>query len=282
VRPIGISALISVHNEDHLLEPCVRSFVPWVDEVIVVENNSTDKSFQVAKKLAKRYKKVRVFSITCSDLYHNRRFALQQSKYQYIIRGDSDFVCIPDVCNNLRKALLSRNHSRLAVFRVKLVTLFGDFWHTRLSRMSSGLRKPSSRIFSWHDGLNFVKVGKRETTAVCSRAKRIVLKDPLFFHVTVKKMVPSLIRASRPHWRMQKSKKFRTVEDYALFRAKNEWGCSSIEEAARVRSRVLAKTLVKYDPDNYYAYPPEILQAMKTTKIKVVYKNGSPYEIIDS
>jgi len=45
-----ISAIIIAKNEDALIEDCIKS-VGWTDEVIVVDNGSTDKTVELAKKL---------------------------------------------------------------------------------------------------------------------------------------------------------------------------------------------------------------------------------------
>lgn len=46
----SVSAIIIAKNEDTRIEECLRS-VAWANEVIVVDNGSTDKTVEIAKKL---------------------------------------------------------------------------------------------------------------------------------------------------------------------------------------------------------------------------------------
>ena len=44
-----ISAVITAYNEEKNIEKCLKS-LKFVDEIIVVDNNSTDKTLEIAKK----------------------------------------------------------------------------------------------------------------------------------------------------------------------------------------------------------------------------------------
>jgi Glycosyl transferase family 2 len=49
------SAMIRVRNEERYLEPCVLSIVEHVDEVVIIDNRSTDRTPEVVDALCRRY-----------------------------------------------------------------------------------------------------------------------------------------------------------------------------------------------------------------------------------
>jgi glycosyltransferase involved in cell wall biosynthesis len=50
-RAYRISALVKCHNEELFLRQCIESIRPLVDEIVVVDNNSTDSSREIAMQL---------------------------------------------------------------------------------------------------------------------------------------------------------------------------------------------------------------------------------------
>lgn len=48
---IKISACILAKNEEENIAECIRSVKPYVDEVIVVDNGSTDNTGEIAESL---------------------------------------------------------------------------------------------------------------------------------------------------------------------------------------------------------------------------------------
>ena len=93
-RKPGISVLIATQNEEALVSLSLRSFLDFGDELVVVDNGSTDHTIEIVTDLASQYPdKIRFFHRPeLPDLYHNRQFALEQSRYEWIMRADSDFV----------------------------------------------------------------------------------------------------------------------------------------------------------------------------------------------
>jgi tetratricopeptide (TPR) repeat protein len=84
-----ISACLIVKNEEHCLETCLKSIAPHVDEIIVVDTGSTDKTIEVAKK----FKKVKVFNFEwIEDFAAARNFANEQATGDFILSVDADEV----------------------------------------------------------------------------------------------------------------------------------------------------------------------------------------------
>lgn len=50
MRRLPISVCLIVKNEEHYLDACLKSVKDWVNEIIVVDTGSTDKTIEIAKE----------------------------------------------------------------------------------------------------------------------------------------------------------------------------------------------------------------------------------------
>jgi len=85
-----ISVCISTYNEERNIEKCLKSVIDWVDEIIIVDGTSTDKTVIKAKKFGK---KVQIF-ITNNppNFLINRQKALNNAKNDWILQLDADEI----------------------------------------------------------------------------------------------------------------------------------------------------------------------------------------------
>ncbi|HAM39051.1 MAG: hypothetical protein A2474_00885 [Elusimicrobia bacterium RIFOXYC2_FULL_34_12] len=93
-----ISVSIIGHNEERNIERCLES-VKWVDEIIFVDCESTDKTAEIVNRYTKN-----VFSCDNNpNLNVNKQFGIEQCKNSWILYLDPDEV----VSGNLKKEILS-------------------------------------------------------------------------------------------------------------------------------------------------------------------------------
>lgn len=88
-KPLTLSLVIPVYNEEHHLKACldaVASQTVMPDEVLVVDNNSTDASVEIAK----RYPFVSVLHETTQGVGHARTKGFDAAKSEIIGRIDAD------------------------------------------------------------------------------------------------------------------------------------------------------------------------------------------------
>lgn len=82
-----ISAVILVKNQAEQLKRCIQSLT-WCDEVVVIDDHSTDGSDEVARKLGARvYRRA-----LDGDFSVQRNFALDKAKYEWVFFVDADEV----------------------------------------------------------------------------------------------------------------------------------------------------------------------------------------------
>ena len=116
--PIGVSGYLRVYNEAKTLALCINSVINALDELIIVVQESTDNSLQIAQALQQEYSnKIRVFSYPCINFtaninsvhslvnYYN--FALSKCRYSYGVKIDADQIYISAklqiICNIYRE-----------------------------------------------------------------------------------------------------------------------------------------------------------------------------------
>ena len=86
-----ITAVIPTHNRLFELERCIKSILPYVKEVIVIDNNSTDD----IQSLEKKYDEVHVFTVgynmgPCAAT----NWGIELSETPYILLVDNDAECL--------------------------------------------------------------------------------------------------------------------------------------------------------------------------------------------
>ncbi len=82
----GISVCMIVKNEELNLSSCISSFIDFVDEVIVVDTGSTDKTVEIANK----FNCVVIQSEWYNDFSYSRNIALSNANYEFILSIDAD------------------------------------------------------------------------------------------------------------------------------------------------------------------------------------------------
>jgi tetratricopeptide (TPR) repeat protein len=85
-QPIHLSLCMIVKNESHRLSDCLASVKDFVDEIIVTDTGSSDRTVEIAKQ---HKAKVSRFA-WCDDFATARNYALSQAKGEWILVLDAD------------------------------------------------------------------------------------------------------------------------------------------------------------------------------------------------
>jgi len=103
----SLSIVLSVHNEEKLLEEALKSIKDLADEIIVVDNESTDKTAQIAKKYTKN---IYVHKNTPNSLNATKNFGFSKAKGDWILSLDADERVSPELSEEIMGSL--RNFSQ--------------------------------------------------------------------------------------------------------------------------------------------------------------------------
>lgn len=106
-----ITAIIIAKNEEDLIVDCLES-VEFCDQIIVVDNGSTDRTAEVAKK-----HKAEVFGIKTDDFSKMRNFGLSKAKGEWVFYIDADERVTPELADEIHSKI--SNEKEKTAFKLK-------------------------------------------------------------------------------------------------------------------------------------------------------------------
>lgn len=121
----GVSAMLRVKNEEHNILYCLSSILDVFDEVVLIDNGSTDATAELVRTFNARHdhgNKVLVFSYpfqiarcggehlaTPEDSIHSLAYyynwCLSRCRYAYVFKVDADMVVLPQSVRRMRALL---------------------------------------------------------------------------------------------------------------------------------------------------------------------------------
>ena len=130
-----LSAIVIAKNEQDQLTRCLSS-LKFADEIIVIDNNSTDRTAKIAKDLKA---KVIKFSLQ-GDYSRIRNFALQQASYPWVLFVDADEVVSCELSEEIKTELSKSAFSGYFLPRLDFLwgqpLLHGDTGNIKLLRLA--------------------------------------------------------------------------------------------------------------------------------------------------
>ncbi|MEK7573052.1 MAG: glycosyltransferase family 2 protein [Patescibacteria group bacterium] len=106
-----ISGIVIAKNEQDLIRDCLSS-LKFCDEIIVIDNGSTDKTSQIAKE-----KKANVIEVDTDDFSKLRVEGLRNSKSEWVLYVDADERVTEDLAREIKEKL--ENPGKYIAFKIK-------------------------------------------------------------------------------------------------------------------------------------------------------------------
>jgi hypothetical protein len=127
----GYSFLIRIKNEESTIEKCIIDIIDLADEIIIVDNNSSDNTLNIILELEKKYKNIFVYQykidvprcgkehsenylkgglLSNNTLTNYYNWTLSKATYNKKIKWDGDFYAIKENCKELLDEYRNSNH----------------------------------------------------------------------------------------------------------------------------------------------------------------------------
>lgn len=125
---MGISVIIPVYNAERQVEQCIESLLKQgkvIEEILCVDDGSTDLSVSVIKKLQKQDKRIQLFSGGHYGVSHARNIGLEKATAEYLLFVDADDYVIQDTLAGLYRKV-QKTKADILVFGGRAE----DVWHS--------------------------------------------------------------------------------------------------------------------------------------------------------
>ena len=120
MNKVPLSVIILTKNEEHNIGDCLESVVDWADEVIVMDDESSDRTVE----LAQRYP-VKVFKRKMENEGRHRNWAYAQSRNEWVLNLDADETVTKDLQEEIRSSL---SDAKFESYSIPIKTYIGKFW----------------------------------------------------------------------------------------------------------------------------------------------------------
>lgn len=107
---MNLSGIVIAKNEEEVISKALKS-LSFCDEVIVIDNDSSDKTADLAKELG-----AKVFKKSTDNFSELRNYGRENAQGKFLLYIDSDEVVSLELAENIMKAIAS---DKIAAYRIK-------------------------------------------------------------------------------------------------------------------------------------------------------------------
>lgn len=147
-----LSAVLNVKNDQLVVKTCLES-IKWVDEIVVVLNDSTDGTEEIVKKYTKN-----IFKINGQDFAKVKNLGLEKTKGNWVLFIDADERVLMSLREEIKQLIEKNEKSAYAISRKNIIfgskVSYGPYKHDWVIRL---VKKSDSKgwIGKVHEHLEF-------------------------------------------------------------------------------------------------------------------------------
>ncbi|MDO8581019.1 MAG: glycosyltransferase family 2 protein [Candidatus Omnitrophota bacterium] len=118
---IPVSVVIITKNEEKNIDVCLRSVAGWADEIIVVDDESTDRTVELAKRFG-----VKLFTRKMENEGRHRNWAYAQAKNTWVLSLDADEEVLPELREEI--TVLLSGQPKFPAYTIPRRNYIGNYW----------------------------------------------------------------------------------------------------------------------------------------------------------
>ncbi|HUT85277.1 MAG TPA: glycosyltransferase family 2 protein, partial [Elusimicrobiales bacterium] len=103
---MDLSLVITAKNEEKDLPSCLDSVKDLASEIIFVDDNSTDKTREIAEKY-----NAKIFIRTFDNYSNQKNYALKQASGKWILHLDPDEKLTPELAREIKQVISDANQT---------------------------------------------------------------------------------------------------------------------------------------------------------------------------
>ena len=117
---IPVSVVVITKNEEQNITPCLQSVYGWADELIIVDDESIDKTVELAKKYA-----TKILHRRMDNEGIHRNWAYAQAKNEWVLSLDADEIASDELKEEISGVLPA---TKFHAFDIPLRNYIGHYW----------------------------------------------------------------------------------------------------------------------------------------------------------
>lgn len=120
MNKISLTVAVITKNEEANIAECLESVLGWADEIIIVDDESTDKTVNIAQKYTDR-----IFHRKMDNEGRHRNWTYSQAKNEWVLSLDADEKVTPELREEITSVL---KDTKFHAFSIPLRNYIGSYW----------------------------------------------------------------------------------------------------------------------------------------------------------
>lgn len=120
MNTVPVTVVVLTKNEEDNIEECLQSVHGWADEILVVDDESTDRTVELAKKHANE-----VFHRKMENEGIHRNWICSKARNEWVLCLDADEMVSDELKEEIREELKDDTYH---AFSLPLRTYIGNYW----------------------------------------------------------------------------------------------------------------------------------------------------------
>ena len=112
-QPVSLGVVAICKNEEKDLPHFLANFLPWVDEIIIVDDNSSDQSTSIIRSAGSKVRLIEHPMNNTSGFSGQRNLGMESATADWLIHTDIDERASPELAAEIRSAI---EHTQLTGF----------------------------------------------------------------------------------------------------------------------------------------------------------------------